>query len=55
LNLDDRREAKVSMLEAYPNLIDAHPVDDEDTAVFYLSDVYATIEDFSGQKKEFRF
>ena len=39
---DDRREAKVSMLEAYPELKGMYSADDDNTEVLYLENVKAT-------------
>ena len=38
---DDRREARVSMLEAYPELKSMYDPDDGNTAVFYFKDASA--------------
>jgi uncharacterized pyridoxamine 5'-phosphate oxidase family protein len=43
---DDRREAKVSMIETYPEFIHEHPVDDPDTQVLYLKNALATFFSF---------
>jgi uncharacterized pyridoxamine 5'-phosphate oxidase family protein len=43
------------MLDAYPELHDRYDENDENTLMLYLKDVYATIENFGGEKKEFRF
>jgi uncharacterized pyridoxamine 5'-phosphate oxidase family protein len=48
---DDRRAAKVSMMEAYPKMKKAHPVDDPDTQVLYLKNAVATFSSFNGQSK----
>jgi uncharacterized pyridoxamine 5'-phosphate oxidase family protein len=45
---DERREAKVHMLEAYPNLKDRYSPDDDNTQVLYLKDGIATISSFTG-------
>ena len=44
---DDRREARVSMLEAYPNLKTMYDPDDGNTAVYYIKDATATFSSFS--------
>ena len=44
---DNSREAKQSMLDAYPFLKDSYSPDDEDTQVFYLKDVKATISAYA--------
>ena len=45
---DDRREARTSMLDAYPNLRGMYNEDDGNTQVFYMQDVTATIASFGG-------
>ena len=45
--LDDRREAKASMLEAYPSLQAMYSPDDENTEVWYLRNATATFCSFS--------
>ena len=45
--LDDRREAKVSMLDAYPSLQAMYSPDDENTEVWYLRKATATFCSFS--------
>jgi len=52
---DDRVEAKVSMLDAYPSLKDRYSADDEITNVLYLEDAVATIESFGGEPKVIKF
>lgn len=44
---DDRREARVSMLEAYPSLKKMYDADDGNTEVFYIKDATATFSSFS--------
>ena len=44
---DDRREARVSMLEAYPSLQSMYSADDGNTEVFYLKDATATFSSFT--------
>ncbi|MDR3236417.1 MAG: pyridoxamine 5'-phosphate oxidase family protein [Prevotellaceae bacterium] len=44
---DDRREAKQSMLDAYPNLQRMYSADNANTQTLYLTDVVATIFSFS--------
>ena len=44
---DDRREAKVSMLEAYPSLQGMYSADDDNTEVFYLQNAKATFSAFT--------
>jgi len=52
---DDRREARAAFLEAYPNLKNAHPLDDPDTHVLYLSEAEAIVESFGGKKRIIKF
>lgn len=52
---DDRLEAKQSMLDAYPSLQEMYKADDENTAVFYLKNVTATICSFSEEPKVYQF
>jgi uncharacterized pyridoxamine 5'-phosphate oxidase family protein len=52
---DDRREAKESMLDAYPSLKDMYSADDDNTLVLYLKDVVATIASFAGEPKVIKF
>lgn len=44
--LDDRREARVSMLEAYPMLKRMYDPDDGNTEVWYLRNATATFSSF---------
>ena len=53
--LDEREEAQRHMLDGYPSLQKMYQVDDGNTEVYRLEDVYATIESFVEEKKEFRF
>jgi len=52
---DDRKEAKQSMLDAYPSLKERYSVDDDNTFVLYLKDATATIESFGGPPKVIKF
>jgi uncharacterized pyridoxamine 5'-phosphate oxidase family protein len=52
---DDRLEAKVSMLEAYPNLKTMYSATDNNTNVLYLKDAIATISSFTGAPKVIKF
>ncbi len=52
---DDRREAKVSMLEAYPNLQGMYSADDDNTEVLYLKDATATFSSFAGAPEVEKF
>jgi uncharacterized pyridoxamine 5'-phosphate oxidase family protein len=45
---DDRLEAKQFLLDAHPELKSMYQADDGNTQVFYLQDVTATLESFSG-------
>ena len=44
---DDRREARQSMLDAYPALQNMYSADDGNTEVFYLKDATATFSAFT--------
>ena len=44
---DDHREARKSMLDAYPNLRGMYSEDDGNTEVFYLKDATATFSSFT--------
>ena len=44
---DDRREARVSMLDAYPDLKAMYDPDDGNTAVYYFEDATATFCSFT--------
>ena len=44
---DDRREARVAMLEAYPSLQNMYSADDGNTEVFYMKDATATFSAFT--------
>ncbi len=44
---DDRREARVSMLDAYPHLKATYDPDDGNTVVYYLKDATATFCSFT--------
>lgn len=44
---DDRREAKVDMLEHYPDLKKMYSADDDNTEVLYFKNATATIYSFS--------
>ena len=45
---DDRREAKQSMLDAYPSLQGMYSADDDNTEVLYFKNATATFSSFSG-------
>lgn len=44
---DDRREARQSMLDAYPSLQGMYSADDGNTEVFYLKDATAVFSSFT--------
>ncbi|SFQ25037.1 Uncharacterized protein, pyridoxamine 5'-phosphate oxidase (PNPOx-like) family [Lachnospiraceae bacterium XBB1006] len=44
---DDRREARVAMLEAYPDLKKMYDPDDGNTVVYYFKDATATFSSFT--------
>lgn len=52
---DERREAKVSMLEAYPSLKDMYDADDGNTEVFYFTDATATFSSFTAEPETITF
>jgi len=52
---DERREAKVFMLEEYPMLKSMYSPDDDNTLVLYLKDATATFYSFSGAPREVKF
>ena len=52
---DDRREAKVSMLEAYPNLQGMYSADDDNTEVLYMKNATATFSSFMGAPEVEKF
>ncbi|MBO4539120.1 MAG: pyridoxamine 5'-phosphate oxidase family protein [Clostridia bacterium] len=52
---EDDREARVHMLDAYPELKAMYSPDDGNTEVFRLTDVYAEICSFTAPKKVFTF
>ena len=53
--LDDRREAKVSMLEAYPALQAMYSPDDGNTEVWYLRNAVATFSSFGEPSRTVTF
>lgn len=55
LVLDDRREAKESMLNAYPDLKMMYSADDDNTAVFYFKNGAATISSFTKEAEVIKF
>ena len=52
---DDRREARVSMLEAYPDLRRMYDPDDGNTEVFYLEDATAVFSSFTAPQRTITF
>lgn len=52
---DDRREARASMLEAYPELQAMYSPDDGNTQVFYFKNATATFSSFTASPKIIRF
>ena len=52
---DDRREAKASMLESYPDLRRMYSEDDENTEVLYFESAKAVISSFSDAPKTIEF
>jgi uncharacterized pyridoxamine 5'-phosphate oxidase family protein len=52
---DKRVEAKKHMLDAYPQLRGRYNENDDNTLVLYIKDAVASIESFSGEKKEIKF
>ena len=52
---DDRLEAKVSMLDAYPNLRDRYDPADDNTAVLYLDNAVATFSSFTAPDRVVKF
>lgn len=52
---DERREAKTSMLEAYPDLRNMYSEDDGNTEVFYLQNATATFSSFTAAPETYNF
>ena len=52
---DDDREARVSMLDAYPALKAMYSPDDGNTEVWYLRNVTATLYSFTNPPKVYKF
>jgi len=52
---DNRREAKASMLDAYPSLKKMYSADDDNTLVLYFKDATATLSSFSADPVSCRF
>ena len=53
--VDDRREARVSMLEAYPSLQAMYSPDDGNTEVWYLRNATATFYSFTDAPRRVSF
>ena len=52
---DDRREAKASMLEAYPELQKMYSADDDNTEVLYFKNATATFSSFTAAPETINF
>ncbi|MBR1662878.1 MAG: pyridoxamine 5'-phosphate oxidase family protein [Ruminococcus sp.] len=52
---DDRREAKVHMLESYPELKNMYSADDGNTEVFYFKNATATFSSFTSEPRTVTF
>ncbi|GHT10564.1 pyridoxamine 5'-phosphate oxidase [Bacteroidia bacterium] len=52
---DNRREAKVSMLEAYPSLKNMYSADDNNTQTLYLKNATATFYTYSSAPRVIKF
>ena len=52
---EDRIEAKQHMLDAYPSLKGMYTAEDDNTQLFYLQNVIATISSFSDEPKVITF
>ena len=55
LVVDDRVEAKQSMLDSYPSLQNMYSATDDNTQVLYLKDAIATINTFGQEPKVIKF
>ena len=55
LRLDDRYEAKKSMLDAYPSLQNMYSAEDDNTAVFYFENATATFCSFTKEPETISF
>ncbi len=55
LATDERREAKQSMLDAYPSLQGMYSADDNNTEVFYFKDAVATFSSFTKAPETVKF
>ena len=52
---DDSREARQSMLDAYPSLQNMNSADDGNTEVFYLKNATATFSSFTHEPQIVKF
>ena len=52
---DDRREAKQSMLDAYPSLQNMYSADDGNTEVFYFKNATAAFSSFTKESEIVKF
>ena len=52
---DDRREARQSMLDAYPSLQDRYSADDGNTEVFYFKNATAVFSSFTAPSETVKF
>ena len=52
---DDRREARQSMLDAYPSLQNMYSADDGNTEVFYFTNATATFSSFVHEPEVVKF
>jgi len=52
---DDRREARQSMLDAYPSLQGMYSADDGNTEVFYIEGATATFSSFTAAPETVKF
>ena len=52
---DDRREARQSMLDAYPTLQKMYSADDGNTEVFYFEDATAVFSSFTSEPEVVKF
>ena len=52
---DDRREARQSMLDAYPSLQNMYSADDGNTEVFYFKHATATFSSFTHEPEVVKF
>ena len=52
---DDRREARVSMLDAYPELHSMYDPDDGNTQVFYFKNATAVFSSFTAPSETVKF